>query len=98
LSAELNLEKLKANSPLGPTAHGSVVHSGPAVGIDVDKFAYFALSVFWWASVHVWKTLNGQLISMPLRSWEEPVRKYLKGETGFPASVVLKLTVCTSAD
>src|SRR5580704_15161968 len=64
------LEKLKASEPLGPTVNGSLVYSGPAVGIDVDTFAYFALSMFWRASVHVWKTLNGQPISMPLRSWE----------------------------
>ena len=35
---------------------------------------------------------------MPLRSYEEPIRKYLNAETGFPASVVLKLTVCTDAE
>lgn len=92
------LDKLKASEALGSTANGSLVYSGPAVGIDIDKFAYFALSMFWRASVHVWKTLNGQPISMPLRSWEEPVRKYLNGETGFPASVVLKFTVCTDAE
>lgn len=91
------LEKLKASEPLGPTANGSLVYSGPAVGIDVDTFAYFALSMFWRASVHVWKTLNGQPISMPLRSYEEPIRKYLNRETGFPASVVLKLTGCIDA-
>jgi hypothetical protein len=91
------LEKLNANKPLGPTTNGSLVYSGSAEGIDEENFAYFALSMFWRASVHVWKTLNGQIISMPLRSWEEPVRKYLNGEAGFPASVVLKLTVCADA-
>jgi hypothetical protein len=35
---------------------------------------------------------------MPLRSYEEPIRKYLNGESGFPMSVVLKLTVCTDAE
>jgi hypothetical protein len=92
------LERLKASAPLGPTTSGSQVYSGPAVGIDLDKLAYFALSMFWRASVHVWKTLNGQPISMPLRSYEEPIRQYLNGETGFPMSVVLKLTVCTDAE
>jgi hypothetical protein len=92
------LEKLKASEPLGPTANGSLVYSGPAVGIDTNTLAYFALSMFWRASVHAWKTLNGQPISMPLRSYEEPIRKYLNRETGFPASVVLKLSVCTDAE
>jgi hypothetical protein len=92
------LEKLKASKPIGPTTNGLLVYSGHAVGIDVDKIAYFALSMFWRDSVHVWKTLNSQLISMPLDSWEEPVRKYLNGETGFPAGVVLKFTMCTDAE
>jgi len=80
------LEKLKAGIPLGQTQNGSLVYSGAVAAIDVDNLAYFALSMFWRASVHVWKTLNGQPISMPLRSYEEPIRKYLNGETGFPMS------------
>jgi hypothetical protein len=91
------LERLMASAPLGSTSNGSPVYSSSAVGIDVDKLAYFAMSVFWRASVHDWKTLNGQPISMPLGSYEEPIRKHLNGETGFPPSVVLKLTVCTDA-
>ena len=33
-----------------------VAFSGAAVGIDTDSLAYFALSVFWRAAVHTWKT------------------------------------------
>jgi hypothetical protein len=94
----LLLEKLKASEPFVHTVYVSFMYSCTFVGIDLDKFVYFALSMFSRASVHVWKTLNGQPISMPLRSWEEPVRKYLSRETGFPASVVLKFTVCTDAE
>jgi hypothetical protein len=76
------LEKLRSSEPLGSGQTGSLVYSAPAVGIDTDRLAYFALSMFWRASAHIWKTLNGQIISTPLRPWEEPIRKYLNGETG----------------
>lgn len=89
------LEKLGATKPLGSGRSGSSVYSAPSAGIDIEKFAYFALSMFWRASVHVWKTLNGQTISMLLRSNEEPIRKYLNEESGFPGGVVLKVSVCT---
>lgn len=92
------LEMLKASTPLGPTPNGSRVYSATAVGIDVGRLAYFALSVFWRASVHVWTTLNGQPISMPLRSYEEPLRKFLNGESGFPPGVVLKVVVCADKE
>ncbi len=91
-------EMLKASKPLCSGRDGSLVYSAPTAGIDIDKFAYLALSMFWRASVHVWKTLNGQTISMPLRSYEEPIRKYLNGETGFPTGVVLRVGVCTDSE
>src|SRR5262249_45657439 len=36
------------------------VYSASAMGLDVDKIAYFALSVFWRASVHSWHTIGKQ--------------------------------------
>jgi eukaryotic-like serine/threonine-protein kinase len=57
--------------------------------IDREKLGYYALSVFWRASVHLWKEpgLNAELID--LGAYDEPLRKYLLGQTGFPANVVL---------
>ncbi len=89
------LELLKAARSLGRGQSGSLVFSGPRVGIDTDKLAYFALSMFWRASVHSWKTLKGQTTSSSLRAYEEPIRKFLNGETGWPPGVVIKISVCT---
>jgi len=63
-------------------------------GIDSDQLAYFVLSVLWRASVKTW-TFLGQSIRVSLAGYEEPVRKYLLGETGFPAETVVHVTVCT---
>lgn len=89
------LELLKAVKPLGRGQSGSLVFSGSQVGIDTDKLAYYALSMFWRASIHSWKTLNGQFTSGSLRAYEEQIRKFLNGESGFPAGVVIKVSVCT---
>ena len=89
------LAALKAAKPLGPGHSGSLVYSGPACGLDIDRIAYYALSMFWRASVHVWKTLNGQTISTALRTHEEPIRKFLNEESTFPVGVVLQVEVCS---
>jgi len=86
---------LKSTKPLGFGRNGSLVFSGPIVGIETDKLAYFALSMFWKASVHSWKTLNGQVVSSSLRSHEEAVRKFLSGESGFPSGILIKVSVCS---
>lgn len=71
------------------------VYSGPAVGIDVLRLAYFGLSAFWRASVHKWRGPHGGNIWNDLGAYEEPIRRYLLGEAGFPANVVLAVTACT---
>jgi hypothetical protein len=70
--------------------------SGTAVGIDTDKLGYFALSVFWRAAVHTWKTSSSSTTTpIVLGEYEGPMRRYLLGETGFPPDVALIATVCT---
>jgi hypothetical protein len=64
-------------------------------GIDRDKLGYFSLSVFWRASVHVWKEPGEEPISIELGPYEEELRKYLLGQSGFPRNVVLLLVACT---
>jgi hypothetical protein len=90
-------ELLKFAKPMGPAGDGSLVFSGLAAQIDTCKLAYFALSIFWRASVHSWKTINGQVSSSPLRTYEEPIRKFLNAESGFPPQVVIKISVCQDA-
>lgn len=91
------LAMLKASTPVGRLRDGSLVFSGSVAGVDTDKLAYFAFSMFWRVSVHVWKTLKGQVTAQLhyMREFEEPIRRYLNGESGFPTGMVLRVSVCT---
>jgi hypothetical protein len=60
---------------------------GKELSVDIDALAYFALSAVWRGSVHDWRTLTTQTTGISLGAFEEPIRKYLNGEAGFPADV-----------
>jgi hypothetical protein len=64
--------------------------------IERDKLAYFALSVFWRASVHTWHNEDGSTVRIELGTrYNEEIRKYLLGQTLVPAHAHLKVNVCT---
>jgi hypothetical protein len=64
--------------------------------LDRDRLAYFALSVFWRASVHTWKTPDSGTVKIELGSrYNEELRRYLLGETGLPRFAYLKVNVCS---
>jgi hypothetical protein len=66
--------------------------------IDRDKLVYFALSVFWRASVHIWKQRGGQPITIDLgKTYSEAVRQYLLGQARSPANVTVAVIVCTDS-
>jgi len=88
------LDRLELSWPEKRTAT-TRIYSGALAGIETCKLAYFALSVIWRSAVRKWTTLRGQTSGVSLESYEEPVRAYLAGETGFPPNVALLLTVCT---
>jgi len=62
----------------------TVSFSGSAMGVDTNALAHFALGILWKGSVNNWSTVEGQTTSIFLGSFEEPIRKYLLGESGFP--------------
>lgn len=64
-------------------------------GIDRQKLGYFAMSVFWRGSVHVWKGSSKEAPVFQLGEYEEPIRRYLIGEAPFPAGIAVMLFVCT---
>lgn len=90
-------DRLSVALSLSPyTICDTAAFSGTAIGIDTEKFAYFALSVIWRAAVHQWNTpFGGETNLIILNAFEEPIRKYLLGTAGFPADVVVIATVCT---
>jgi hypothetical protein len=66
--------------------------------IKRDQLAYFALSVFWRASVHTWPPISegGDPVRIDLgKTINEALRRYLLGETGIPPNVSMLFIVCT---
>ena len=64
--------------------------------IDRDRLAYFAMSVFWRASVHTWKMANGETTSIRLgKKYDEEIRQYLVGDISIPRNTSLIVSVCT---
>ena len=60
--------------------------------IDVAKLTHFAMGIFWKASVHNWAKQAGDP-RIKLGPYSEVIRKYLRGETNFPDSMVLAIDV-----
>lgn len=70
-------------------------YCGTDAQIDMDKFAYFALSIAWRAT-HSWQTPNGDYTkALTLGLFAEDVRQFLAGETAtFPKDVAVVVIVC----
>jgi hypothetical protein len=63
--------------------------------IDRAKIAYFAISIFWRASIHTWKADNGEEIRLDLgKHYNEEMRRYLLGEIPLPKHAFLITTAC----
>ncbi len=74
----------------------SIQYSGRKIGIDTDKLGYFALSVLWRGAVNEWTGPLGDKSSrLDLGEAEEPIRRYLLSETGFPSEVAVIVDICT---
>jgi hypothetical protein len=70
--------------------------AGYDVGLDMDRFAYFTLSVVWRGAVHDWKLLDGTVRPrMELGGFEEPIRQYLSGRTQLPPDTAVIVIVCS---
>lgn len=89
------LEALQSAEPLSSGPAGSRLFDGRRAGVRVDQLAYFALSVFWRASVHAWPGPHGGQISTSIGTWETAARRYLAGEADFPPDAALVVTVGT---
>lgn len=64
--------------------------------IDRERLAYFAMSVFWRASVHSLKMANGETTSICLgKKYDEEIRQYLLGDISIPPNTSLIVSVCT---
>jgi hypothetical protein len=59
--------------------------------VSVTALTYFAASIFWRGSIHPWKADGKRPV--PLGPYEEPLRRYLMGEIGFPEDMMLSVVV-----
>jgi hypothetical protein len=91
------LERLRVSPHISFTLNEGT-YSGPKIGLETERFAYFALSVVWRSAVHTWQSPAGHLIySAQLGSYQEPIRKYLFGTGPFPPDVTVIVTAATDA-
>ncbi len=70
-------------------------YSGADLGVDMDKFAYFAISMVWRGAVHDWVMFDGTVRPRTeLGGFLEPMRQYLMGKAPIPpdTSVIVIVT------
>jgi hypothetical protein len=72
---------------------------GPDFRLDMDQFAYFAVSVVWRATVGQWVMQDGNLTQeAKLGVFQENMRKYLLGEISFPSDMAVIVAVCSDLE
>ena len=68
--------------------------SGDDLGIDMEKFAHFALGVVWRAAIHDWTMPDGMILPrQAIGDFESPIRNYLLGGE-FPPDTSVIVIVC----
>lgn len=72
---------------------------GPDFELDMDKFAYFAVSVVWRAVAVRWLMQDGTFTKeVNLGAFQESMRRYLIGETPLPSDMAAIVIVCSDAE
>ena len=85
---------LKAAMPGYASNDFSVYKAVEIPGVDVGKLTYFAMSVFWRGAVHQFGPIAGHKpVKLELGPYAEELRQFLLGTAGFPADIVLAVTV-----
>lgn len=89
------LDKLKLSPPIYTTPENAAF-TCQSVSVDGEKIAYLGLSILWRAAVRLWRTFDGELISVKLDApFQESIRRYLVGETPCPLDVSVIATIAT---
>lgn len=88
------LERLRLALPIQSSPALSA-YAANRVGIDTERFGYFAFSILWRAAVHGWRMPDGRLTQkIELSEFEKPLRAYLLSQAELPPEFVLIFTVC----
>jgi hypothetical protein len=79
--------------------HTLKTYCGSDAGLNMDMFAYFALSIVW-RGTHSWpKPGGGKTRPLCLGFYAEPIRAFLAGEVvDFPSEVAVTVIVCTDKE
>src|SRR5207244_3524707 len=73
--------------------------AGYDIGLDMDRFAYFTLSVVWRGAVHQWVLPDGNAAPpIVLGAFEEPIRMYLFGQKPLPPDTAIIVIVCSDEE
>lgn len=74
-------------------APNCAVYAGASIpGVDMDALVYFAMSIFWRAAVHQWRSVAGYTSPLNLGPAQEEIRQFLLGGP-FPAYAVVLVSV-----
>jgi hypothetical protein len=93
------LEMLNAIAPTQNSVKSKVYSAAHTPTLDRAKIAYFALSIFWRASIHTWKEESGERVTIELgKKYNEELRRHLLGEAPVPAHAFLMVAVCTDVE
>lgn len=86
-------DRLNVASPMSFNVADRVAFSGEDVGLDMDRLAYFGLSVFWRAGAHTWpsKLTIDPTYSIDLGPWLDPIGTFLQGGP-WPSGLSLMVT------
>lgn len=69
--------------------------SGDDLGINLNKFAHFALGIVWRATIHDWTMPDGTVLArQAIGDFEPPIRSYLLGGS-FPPDTSVIVIVCS---
>jgi hypothetical protein len=72
---------------------------GPDFCLDMDQFAYFAVSVVWRATASQWVMQDGNLTQeVKLGAFQENMRRYLLDEISFPSDMAVIVVVCSDVE
>jgi hypothetical protein len=90
------LEKLISIPPTAVGENWKSYSASDTPFLDRAKIAYFALSIFWRASVHSWTEEHGEKVSLNLgKRYNEEIRRYLLNEAPIPTNARLQVAVCS---
>jgi hypothetical protein len=89
------LERLNVSPPVDFSTR-QLMYAGKSLGIETEKFGYFALSMVWRSAIHSWPSIRGHVPeSVDLGALKEPIRQFLLGRAPFPEEITVLVTACT---